>query len=163
MSDNDIEDMTIEGFAFHIDNKDRAQIKKILDRGILLKGFPPLAIAGMHTNGTWVLDQFGNKENLLQGSTSSLSELASHLQLDVDDDILHDSGFTPLMLAVMFGPPQSVEVIIRKVGKEGLLQKTKQQYDAKIFANCRNDESIQKHFMSNNRNHCEPCTGCSVM
>eukprot|EP00469_Lotharella_globosa_P017322 CAMPEP_0167828906 /NCGR_PEP_ID=MMETSP0112_2-20121227/11777_1 /TAXON_ID=91324 /ORGANISM="Lotharella globosa, Strain CCCM811" /LENGTH=259 /DNA_ID=CAMNT_0007732367 /DNA_START=32 /DNA_END=811 /DNA_ORIENTATION=+ len=252
-------ELSIENFAFLIDSKDEASVKKIIDDGDLFKGFPPLAIAGMHTNGTWVLEKFGNKDNLsveseanlkelathlqldvdndiledsnkdnlsveseanlkelathlqldvdndiledgnkdnlsveseanlkelathLQldvdndiledgnkdnlsvESEANLKELATHLQLDVDNDILEDSNFTPLMLAVMFGPPKSVEIIINKVGKEGLLKKTRKSYDAKLFANCRNDDDIQRHFKTNGRHQCEPCQACSLM
>mmetsp|Transcript_19165 Transcript_19165/g.38754 ORF Transcript_19165/g.38754 Transcript_19165/m.38754 type:complete len:164 (+) Transcript_19165:45-536(+) len=156
-------ELSIENFAFLIDSKDEASVKKIIDDGDLFKGFPPLAIAGMHTNGTWVLEKFGNKDNLSVESEANLKELATHLQLDVDNDILEDSNFTPLMLAVMFGPPKSVEIIINKVGKEGLLKKTRKSYDAKLFANCRNDDDIQRHFKTNGRHQCEPCQACSLM
>ncbi|GAB5357453.1 hypothetical protein AAMO2058_000375900 [Amorphochlora amoebiformis] len=158
----DIE-LSIENFAFLIDSKDEDRVKAIIEKGASFKGFPPLAIAGMHTNGTWVLEKYGKKDNLCQGSTAQLKELAQHLSLDVDDEILEDSGFTPLMLAVMFGPPQSVAIIIDKVGKEGLEAKTEKSYDAKLFANCRNDANIQKHFKNTGRHHCEPCQQCSLM
>mmetsp|Transcript_3747 Transcript_3747/g.8933 ORF Transcript_3747/g.8933 Transcript_3747/m.8933 type:complete len:161 (+) Transcript_3747:223-705(+) len=160
MSDGEL---SIENFAYLIDSKAHDEVKKIIEGGHLFKGFPPLAIAGMHTNGTWVLEDFGTKANLSKPSESSLAELAEHLQLDVDHDILKDEGFTPLMLAVMFGPPKSVEIIIRKVGPEGIKEKTKNSYTAKLFANCRNDDTIRQHFKSSMRHQCEPCQACSLM
>mmetsp|Transcript_22211 Transcript_22211/g.31011 ORF Transcript_22211/g.31011 Transcript_22211/m.31011 type:complete len:161 (-) Transcript_22211:228-710(-) len=156
------QESSIENFAYHIDSKDEAKVSEIINGNYSFKGFPPLAIAGMHTNGTWVLEKFGNKDNLAQGCDAKLNDLADHLQLDVDGDILEDEGFTPLMLAVMFGPPKSVEIIIKKVGQAGMKVKTKKSYDAKLFANCRNDESIQKHFKTG-RHQCEPCSACSLM
>mmetsp|Transcript_8626 Transcript_8626/g.11876 ORF Transcript_8626/g.11876 Transcript_8626/m.11876 type:complete len:168 (+) Transcript_8626:102-605(+) len=155
---------SIENFAFLIDNHEEEKIKKIIDRNDVFKGFPPLFIAGMHTNGTWVLTKFGTKANLSKGCDSKLTDLAEHLGLDVDADILNDIGFTPLMLAVMFGPPKSVEIILSKVGKEGMNEETKGHYTAKVFANCRDDDSIRKLFQAGGkRAQCAPCQACSVM
>eukprot|EP00466_Bigelowiella_natans_P019464 jgi/Bigna1/147426/aug1.153_g22134 len=120
MSGNDEyqEENSIENFAYLIDSQDEEKVREIIRRGDEFKGFPPLFIAGMHTNGTWVLEKFGTKDNLSEvinvGCPSKLTDLAEHLSLDVDPDILADYGFTPLMLAVMFGPPKSVETILNK-------------------------------------------------
>lgn len=50
-----------------------------------------------------------------EASKVKLSSLAEELHLNIDDDILNDRGFTPLCLAVMFGPLESVKALIEKV------------------------------------------------
>eukprot|EP00954_Amorphochlora_amoebiformis_P001270 97723-Amorphochlora_amoeboformis.AAC.2 len=57
-----------------------------------------MMIAAMHTQGTWVLTQFGqeDKSKVDEKSDQELKDLAATLHLDVDDEILNDKGYAPL-------------------------------------------------------------------
>ncbi len=160
-SDNEIQ---IENFAYLIDHKEVEQVRRVIESKKTFQGFSALAIAGMHTKGAWVLEKFGTKENLSEGCKTNLGGLSTALQLDVESEILEDTGFTPLMLAVMFGPPQSVEIIVKKVG-DAVGKKTAAGYDAKRFAWCRQDAAIMEIFKKPKRGQCdrEACQACSVM
>ena len=87
------------------------------------------------------------------------------MQLEVDEDILNDTGFTPLMLAVMFGPPTSVDIIVEKVG-DAVNKTTRNGYNAKRFADCRQEPLIQRHFRPKDerakRGQCDFCEACTV-
>jgi len=84
----------INQFAYYIEVHNRERIEDIIKKGLKFKGHTPLMIAGMHTNGTWVLKDFGKKPQIDEASTESLRELANTLALDVDEDILDDLNFT---------------------------------------------------------------------
>mmetsp|Transcript_33325 Transcript_33325/g.80942 ORF Transcript_33325/g.80942 Transcript_33325/m.80942 type:complete len:159 (+) Transcript_33325:217-693(+) len=150
-------------FASYIENKNQDEIRKLFNADAKFKGFTVMMIAAMHTNGTWVLSQFSkeDKSKIDQRSSQELRDLANTLGLDVDDDILSDKNFTPLMLAVMFGPPDSVKVLLDAGAKPDL--QTDRGFTAKMFATCRNDTAIKAHF-TRNREFCDAYWGsCTLM
>eukprot|EP00471_Norrisiella_sphaerica_P013003 CAMPEP_0184495584 /NCGR_PEP_ID=MMETSP0113_2-20130426/31757_1 /TAXON_ID=91329 /ORGANISM="Norrisiella sphaerica, Strain BC52" /LENGTH=156 /DNA_ID=CAMNT_0026881835 /DNA_START=235 /DNA_END=702 /DNA_ORIENTATION=+ len=151
---NSGKEIPLAEFANHIETKNVAEIRKLFQDDRKFKGFSVLMIAAMHTNGAWVLNQFSreDKGKIDQRSTQELRELADTLQLDVDDDILSDKYFTPLMLAVMFGPPDSVKALLDAGAKPDL--QTNRGFTAKMFATCRNDDTIKSYF-TRNREFCD--------
>eukprot|EP00466_Bigelowiella_natans_P005679 jgi/Bigna1/89287/estExt_fgenesh1_pg.C_460116 len=153
----------VKDFAEMIEKKNAEGIQKLFESDLKYKGFSTLMIAAMHTNGTWVLEHFAKLDpsKVDQTSTQELRDLAKTLSLDVDDDILSDKYFTPLMLAVMFGPPASVKALLDN-GAQPELQ-TNRGFTAKMFATCRNDEAIKSYF-ARNREFCDAYWGsCTMM
>mmetsp|Transcript_9283 Transcript_9283/g.14989 ORF Transcript_9283/g.14989 Transcript_9283/m.14989 type:complete len:160 (-) Transcript_9283:193-672(-) len=150
-------------FASMIEKKNVEDIQKLFDSGAQYKGYTVMMISAMHTNGTWVLSHFAREDSskIDQRSTLALRDLAETLSLDVDDDILNDKHFTPLMLAVMFGPPASVKALLDAGAKIDL--QTSRGFTAKMFSTCRNDETIKAYF-SRKREFCSSYWGtCSMM
>uniref|UniRef100_A0A7S3Y7L9 Uncharacterized protein n=2 Tax=Lotharella globosa TaxID=91324 RepID=A0A7S3Y7L9_9EUKA len=162
---SDEEGIPLAEFATYIEEKDTQEIRELFKADKKFKGYTVMMIAAMHTHGTWVLETFAKedskKEKVNEAAEVELKDLARTLQLDVDDDILSDKKFTPLMLAVMFGPPQSVKVLLDNGAKIDLM--TNRGFTAKMFAQCRDDAEIKGYFQRN-REFCAAYWGnCNLM
>mmetsp|Transcript_15196 Transcript_15196/g.21131 ORF Transcript_15196/g.21131 Transcript_15196/m.21131 type:complete len:161 (+) Transcript_15196:113-595(+) len=158
------EAVSLGEFASMIEGKEEGEVEKLVKSGAKFQGYTVMMIAAMHTNGTWVLSHFSKSDpsTINEYATETLSGLADTLQLDVDENIRTDTHFTPLMLAVMFGPPASVKTLLDAGAATGM--QTKSGYTAKMFSTCRNDESIQEYFKGNSRKFCSAYWGaCSMM
>ncbi len=126
-------------------------------------------IASMHTKGTWVITRFKDKQgvDLDAQSKRKLEDLAGSLLLEVDKEILEDSDFTALMLAVMFGPPETVRALIEAGARKDM--KTEKGITAEMYASCREDDAIQDMFKAaspnkNKRDVCDAYWGaCNIM
>jgi len=106
-------------------------------------GFSPLAIAAMHSDGTWVIEVFGKPDRVNYVADTNLESLSDELALNVDDDIKFDRGYTPISLAVMFGPMESVKMLIEKGSRTDFLTEEK-LYSLRDLAEFRRQEDIIK-------------------
>jgi len=98
----------------------------------------------MHSHGTWVIESFARVERTDEPSTVNLEELANELSLNVDEDILKATGFTPISLAVMFGPVDSVRLLIDKGAKIDFMTEGGKQFSLRNLAEFRGSEDILK-------------------
>ncbi|GAB5352994.1 hypothetical protein AAMO2058_000000500 [Amorphochlora amoebiformis] len=163
MSYTSDDEIPLASFATYIESKNVNEIRSLFKANRKFKGFTVMMIAAMHTQGTWVLTQFGqeDKSKVDEKSDQELKDLAATLHLDVDDEILNDKGFTPLMLAVMFGPPASVKALIDAGAAKHV--HTDRGFSAKMFATCRDDPEIRQYF-ARKREICDPYwEACSMM
>uniref|UniRef100_A0A7S3YWJ3 Ankyrin repeat domain-containing protein n=1 Tax=Lotharella globosa TaxID=91324 RepID=A0A7S3YWJ3_9EUKA len=135
-------------FAVIIEERAEAKMKNAIEQADAFPerchfhGFTPLGIASMHSQGTWVIEMFGNEERCnIENREFSLKPLADELSLNVDDDILNDKGYTPIALAVMFGPIQSVKKLIERGARTEFLTMAG-NFSLQQLAFFRNDDEI---------------------
>mmetsp|Transcript_20578 Transcript_20578/g.28760 ORF Transcript_20578/g.28760 Transcript_20578/m.28760 type:complete len:168 (-) Transcript_20578:309-812(-) len=127
-------------------DNDVNQFSKIIEQDLTYKGYTILMMIGMHSDGTHMvrelLRRFPNQIN--RRSTDPLEDFAGDIGLIADADILRDSGYSPLMLAVMFGPPASVKAFL-DAGAD-TESKTKHGSSVLEFAQYRDDDQIRQLF-----------------
>mmetsp|Transcript_46498 Transcript_46498/g.74764 ORF Transcript_46498/g.74764 Transcript_46498/m.74764 type:complete len:180 (+) Transcript_46498:79-618(+) len=142
--------ISLGDFADVIKNREEERMKSIFEiadenpEEYNFHGFSPLAIASMHSNGMWVIDRFAREERTNEPSSVNLVELANELSLNVDEDILQATGFTPISLAVMFGPVDSVRLLIDKGAKLDFVTEGQKIFSLKNLAEFRGSEDILK-------------------
>jgi len=111
------------------------------------EGFTALSFSVMHPKGAWVVDNCVDKfKNILNiGTTKRLGDMCEILGLEqVGKELLEETGFTPLHLSVMFGPPETVQLLLDR-GAD-VEAKTRSGFTARSFLPGRNESSISKIF-----------------
>mmetsp|Transcript_2085 Transcript_2085/g.2994 ORF Transcript_2085/g.2994 Transcript_2085/m.2994 type:complete len:315 (+) Transcript_2085:44-988(+) len=108
-------------------------------------GFTVMMFTAMYSKCTWVTELFTDEffDRIDLGSTMPLRQLASTIGLQIGDVMLDDVGYTPLHLAVLFGHPDTVEILLERGAQTEL--KTDAGFTALDFAKWRGEEEILAH------------------
>eukprot|EP00471_Norrisiella_sphaerica_P005195 CAMPEP_0184489396 /NCGR_PEP_ID=MMETSP0113_2-20130426/15262_1 /TAXON_ID=91329 /ORGANISM="Norrisiella sphaerica, Strain BC52" /LENGTH=141 /DNA_ID=CAMNT_0026872775 /DNA_START=138 /DNA_END=560 /DNA_ORIENTATION=- len=104
----------LDDLAIKLKEENTESILQMVKNGTTYKEYTVLMLAGMINGGTKAVKEIVKKfpDELNKKSTSMLDELLGDLEMEADSDLHTDSGFTPVMLAIMLGPPSTVKVLI---------------------------------------------------
>uniref|UniRef100_A0A7S4DE19 Ankyrin repeat protein n=1 Tax=Lotharella globosa TaxID=91324 RepID=A0A7S4DE19_9EUKA len=100
-------------FGKALENKNTDEVKAAFKENTFL-GFHPFFMAVISSHGTWAVEMMCREDASLvnKPSTASLRILHTEIGVDLVDDMMDLPGLTPLMMGAMFGPMETVRVLI---------------------------------------------------
>mmetsp|Transcript_24974 Transcript_24974/g.34739 ORF Transcript_24974/g.34739 Transcript_24974/m.34739 type:complete len:288 (+) Transcript_24974:145-1008(+) len=142
-------EFTFEECIDAIEKKNYAKFQVMLRSGNSLLGLSPMMIAALHQHGAWALylQKASAAKWVNERSTEPLSKLMDQLGMHIDADLGKDTGYTPLMLAMLLGSAETVAALLEFGANVDL--ETKNGFTAIFLAEIRGDkgliEMLKKH------------------